>query len=132
MSNAYPLLTPEAVDRIFVNLQGCLPKYVPVTDSRKLGLRITFLTIFSIIVLAIYDRVYIADTNKLIDSIRWLIVIFIGIFASIYVGSVAEHLHYNRLSIRENHQHFANLHWLKLYGEVYRNIIHPKLVPQVS
>ena len=110
----------ESINAIFDNVSRSLPVYIPAMQSIVIGLTV------SIVVLLISFRIAYLDmkhrrneTDPMLHS-RWIGICLGGIVAGVMLGDFVRDKHYTFQSIYKNKQHFANVHWLKLYAGATR------------
>lgn len=113
------LISPDAIDSFFKNLQGALPVYVPAMPSIILGLTVTVVTIIVGTIIALLDKNGTKDAGEFITKTRWLLIIFIAVLIGGFVGDWMKDRDYLIRCISSNKQHYANVHWLRLYMQSF-------------
>lgn len=109
-------LTPDAITTLADVVSGALPKYVPAFSSILFGLVVSIVIMIGMAVLAMIDRSRNKKSKNYIDRIRWLLIIALGVILAIKVGDYVQEKHYTIQCIKTNRQHYANIHWLRLYN----------------
>lgn len=114
------LISPEAINEVYQKLRLSLPVYVPAMPSIILGL----VTMFTIMIIGGVIGKRDADKNKentsFIVRSRWLLIVLVAVVCGILIGDFVEDKHYTIRCIAANRQHYANVHWLRLYMRSYR------------
>lgn len=114
------LITPDAIQSMFEHLGGTLPKYVPALPSIILGLIVMGVVVLISLVIAIHDRNRTSDETNFLTRTRWIVLILIGCIVGVVIGDFVRDKDYTIRCITDNRQHFANVHWLRLYSLAYR------------
>ena len=109
------LLTSDVVEKIAEKLTGSLPLYVPAMPSILVGIYVMLLVIAIFTTVGLVDRRKNTYSDNLILRTRWIGVIIIGILLGSFIGDYVQGKHYTILCIKTNRQHYANVHWLRLY-----------------
>lgn len=117
---AHSLVSPEVVDTLFARLNDALPVFVSAMPSIRLGMMITFSIIFVCSVLAYFDKKNTKTANDPITKTRWILFVIAGVVIGGYVGDYMKDRDYTIRCITLNKQHYANVHWLKLYRQAYK------------
>lgn len=114
------LITPEAIDRVFELVgTGALPKFVPAMPSIILGLVVGLVLLLSGLLLSMWDRYQTKGDPNVFVRTRWIIGIVVAVFVAGMAGDTVQNKHYTIRCIVINKQHFANVHWLRLYRRAF-------------
>ena len=113
-------ISPEALTELFRAVNISLPKYVPAMPSIILGLSIMFSMLFIGLVIGGVDARKQRKSKSFVARSRWMLIVLASLVAGILVGNFAEDKHYTVRCIYTNRQHYANVHWLRLYSKAYR------------
>lgn len=108
---------PETVREIVYHLERGLPEYVPAMPSILLGL-VTFLliTVYGARLVNEDEKKY-RGSKDIVLKTRWMVMTAVTFVIAYFVGEYVRQTHYMIVSINENQQHYANVHWLRLYKE---------------
>ena len=115
------LINSEAIKTLFEQIDICLPKYVPAMPSIILGLSVTLVIIFTGTIISMIDKNRSKKKSDAIQKYRWIIVLIIFAYLGLQVGDLVKDKHYTISSVRLNKQHFANIHWLRLYVDAFKH-----------
>lgn len=107
----------ETIRALFAD---ALPKYVPASPSIFLGLVVTTVVVVASIAYAAVDRSRAKD--GVFDRYRWVVIVLVGVAVGAKLGDYVQEKHYTISCIRENRQHYANVHWLRLYMRAWREV----------
>lgn len=110
------LLSPEAVRQIFASSTDMLPRYVPAMGSIVVGIVVSIVLLVGGTVAALVDRAATKQANRFITRTRWILVLVLTAIVAVYSGEFVQEKHYTFRCIWLNRQHFANVHWLRLYS----------------
>ncbi len=113
-------ISPEALTEVFRAVNIALPKYVPAMPSIILGLSIMFTMLFIGLVIGGADARKQRKNKNFVTRSRWILIVLASLVAGILVGNFAEEKHYTIRCIYTNRQHYANVHWLRLYSKAYQ------------
>lgn len=113
------LVSPEVVDRFFDRLEKSLPTFVPALPSIILGIIVTLIVLSFGTVLAMWDRHNTKDSTNIVVRTRWIVTLAVFMFASGMLGDLIQNKHYTIRCILDNRQHFANVHWLRMYSRAW-------------
>ena len=114
------LVTPEAVETLFKKMYECLPWYIPAMPSLKIGLIVTAIIVIIGLIIGLIDRNATKDKSDIIQRSRWIMILLIFVYIGMQVGDIVKDKHYTIACLAKNKQHFANVHWLKLYTEAVK------------
>jgi hypothetical protein len=113
------LISPAAVDRTFDRITQSLPQYVPALPSIILGITTAVIIFTTGTLMALWDRHATMKSSNIFIRTRWIITIAIFLFLSGMMGDLIQNKHYLVQCISINRQHFANVHWLRLYSKAF-------------
>ena len=120
MATRLSFITPEALNELFERSYISLPKYVPAMPSIILGLSIAGIFLFIGAVFAGWDARKTRKSKSMLSRSRWMVIFIVALMAGIITGNFVEDKHYTIRCIQTNCQHYANVHWLRLYAKAYR------------
>ena len=110
------LITPEAIQQLFASSGNALPRYVPAMGSIIIGVVVSIILLASGTLAAFIDRAVTKQSTNFITRTRWIVVLILTGIIAVYIGEFVQDKHYTFKCIRLNRQHFANVHWLRLYS----------------
>lgn len=105
----------QAVDRFFDRAAGGLPVFVPAMPSLLAG------TAGALVVFLIGGRVVREERNRYLETedltkrYRWVVLLGVLLLVCGYVSDAVQNKVYTFSNVALNRQHFANVHWLKVY-----------------
>ena len=108
-------LTPAAIDRLFDRAQASLPQYISAMPSLVVSLIVTLSIALIGVCVAMVDRGATTEHKNVLVRFRWTLVIIGATVLGFVVGDVVQSKYYTIQCISKNRQHFANVHWLRLY-----------------
>ena len=112
---ATTLLTRDAVNAIAENLYASLPKYVSAQNSILMGIAVTAVVCAVGVYIAERDAREHKENTDILLQTRWVVVLLVFGYLGLQLGEITRDRHYTYACLKQNHQHFANTHWLKLY-----------------
>ncbi len=117
---AQSLVEPAVINEIYDKLRMSLPVYVPAMPSIVLGLVTMSIVLVAGAILGARDATKNKHNTSFLVRSRWLLVILVSVICGILIGDFVEDKHYTIRCITANRQHYANVHWLRLYMRSYR------------
>lgn len=110
------LISPEAIQQLFMSSKNALPRYVPAMASIVIGIVVSIALFLTGIVIALIDRVASKGSSSFMTRTRWIVVLLVSAIVAVYIGDFVQDKHYTFKCIKLNRQHYANVHWLRLYS----------------
>lgn len=115
----HALLTPDVLTRLADILNQALPKYVSAWPSIKIGLVVMAVVTLFFVVVAMFDRKHNKSHKNVFLQSRWMLCLVCGVIVAHKIGEFVQEKHYTIRCIKTNRQHYANVHWLRLYRRAY-------------
>lgn len=106
----------EAINVFFDRAENCLPTYVGRTRALIVSVAISLLIVL-LITPAVLEMKSNADSPQ--DHLQWIGVSLLTLIVAMMAQSRIADLMYNAAMFRLNHQHIANLHWIRKYKSAY-------------
>lgn len=121
------MIYPESIHAFFDRLQECLPNYVSAMPSIRFGLYVTCIILCAGTFIAYLDRTRTHDHKDVLMQYRFVLIFIIALVIALHVGELMRDKHYTFACITQNKNHFAAVHWLKLYAnslKALRPVVH--------